>query len=203
MSGLRVRRSVVFTLLFALAAALVACGSNDSLQIMGAQPRYNPLTQSTQFADGMASRPPVSDTVSLGDLRDDSLLFTGQSGGQPSVSFPFTITREVLLRGQDRFNVFCAPCHSRTGDGNGMIVQRGFPRAASLLSDRLRSAPAGYLFGMIGNGFGAMPAYAAQVPAPDRWAIVAYIRALQLSRHATLDDVPADQRDKLGTDAGP
>jgi hypothetical protein len=185
------------TLLVGLLAT--ACGSNDSIQIMGDQPRYDPLEPSAIFANGMASRPLISDTVALGQLRDDTALFTGKTDGSDVAIFPFAVTREVLARGQQRYDVFCAPCHSRVGDGNGMIVQRGFPRAASFHSERLRSAPVGQFFGVITNGFGRMPAYGDQIPATDRWAIIAYIRALQLSQHATLDDVPADQRTKLAT----
>lgn len=186
------------------ALCITACGANSSFQIMGAQPRYRPLAPSTFFPDGIASRPLIPDTVARGELRDNLPLFTGEANGQVAAAFPFTVTQAVLLRGQDRYNVFCAPCHGRTGDGNGMIVQRGFPRAASFHSDRMRSAAPGYLFQVTTYGFGAMPPYSTQIPERDRWAIVAYIRALQLSQHATLDDVPPDQRPKLGTsDGGP
>jgi mono/diheme cytochrome c family protein len=184
------------------ALCITACGANSSFQIMGAQPRYRPLAPSTFFPDGIASRPLIPDTVARGELRDNPALFTGEANGQVAAAFPFTVTQVVLLRGQERYNVFCAPCHGRTGDGNGMIVQRGFPHAASLHSDRLRAAAPGYLFQVATNGFGAMPPYSAQIPERDRWAIVAYIRALQLSQHATLDDVPPDQRPKLGTAGG-
>ena len=170
-----------------------ACAYNGSVQIMGAQPYERPLTEG-------AARQPVPGTVARGQQQDDQALYTGKSGGQVAAAFPYTITSAILLRGQERYDIFCAPCHSRTGDGNGIVVQRGFPHAASLQSPRLRDAPAGQFFEVITNGFGAMPPYAAQIPVRDRWAIIAYIRALQLSQHATIDDVPPDQRAKV--DAG-
>lgn len=170
-----------------------ACAYNGSVQIMGAQPNERPFAEE-------AARQPVPDTVARGQLQDDQTLYTGLSGGQPAAAFPYTITSAILQRGQERYDIFCAPCHSRTGDGDGIIVQRGFPHAASLQSPRLRDAPVGQVFGVITNGFGAMPAYAAQIPVRDRWAIIAYIRALQLSEHATINDVPPADRDKV--DAG-
>ena len=133
-----------------------------------------------------------------------ALLYTGKVGGAPVAhEFPFPRRRATLLaRGQERYNIYCSPCHDRVGSGNGMIVQRGFA-AAVVPHERLRAAPVGYFFEVITNGFGAMPSYAAQVPARDRWAIVAYIRALQLSQHATLADVPARRsaRSSHGADA--
>jgi mono/diheme cytochrome c family protein len=150
------------------------------------------------FADGSSARPLPPDTVARGQVRDDALLFSGQdASGQDSTQFPFPITREVLNRGRDRFEIYCVPCHGYTGDGDGLVVQRGFNPPPSYNSDRLRQAPVGHLFAVVTNGFGAMPSYTAQIPVQDRWAIVAYIRALQLSQHASIDDVPADQRAPL------
>lgn len=159
--------------------------------------RYDPLEASTFFANGSSARQLVADTVARGQLREDSLLTDGVVNDEPVDTFPMPVTTAVLDRGQERFNVFCAPCHSRTGDGNGMIVQRGFRRPPSFHDDRLRNIPAGYFVNVIAHGFGAMQDYAAQVPPADRWAIAAYVRALQLSQRATVDDVPAAERQKL------
>ncbi len=136
--------------------------------------------------------------MARGHLNDDAAFYTGKGpDGKPLDTFPFPVTRDVMVRGQDRFNIYCAPCHDRPGDGNGMIVRRGFRSPPSYHIDRLRQVPNGYMFDVITNGFGAMPDYAAQVPARDRWAIVAYVRALQLSQNATLDDVPPADRAQL------
>jgi cytochrome c5 len=167
-------------------------------QRMAEEPRYRPFQPSELFTDGTSARPLPADTVARGHLRDDPLLFTGKdSSGQDTAEFPFPITREILERGRQRFDIYCAVCHGYTGDGDGMVVQRGFLPPPTYHSDRLRQAPAGHFFDVITNGFGAMPSYGGQVPVTDRWAIVAYIRALQLSQHAALDDVPADQRPAL------
>ncbi|MDQ6675167.1 MAG: cytochrome c [Chloroflexota bacterium] len=166
-------------------------------QKMVQQPSYRPFQPADQFADGTSARALPADTVARGHLRDDTLLFTGLVNGQESDQFPFPVTREVLDRGRQRFDVYCLPCHGYLGDGNGMVVQRGFSPPPSLHTDRLRQAPVGHFFTVITTGTGSMPSYAAQIDARDRWAIAAYIRALQLSQHATLDDVPPDQRVQL------
>ncbi len=176
----------------ALSVALSACR-----QDMHDAPRYEPLEASNFFPDGHSSRMPVANTVPRGLLREDELLYTGKIAGQLATDFPMPITAEVMARGQERFNVFCAPCHGRTGDGTGMIVQRGFRQPPSYYEERLVNAPAGYLFDVMTNGFGAMQDYSAQVPVADRWAIAAYIRALQLSRRGNVNDVPADRRGEL------
>jgi mono/diheme cytochrome c family protein len=160
-------------------------------------PRYEPLEASAFFASGGSARAPVANTVPRGFLREDELLNTGKVGGQLANVFPMAVTAEVMARGQERYNVFCSPCHGRTGSGNGMIVQRGFRPPPSYHEARLREAPAGYFFDVMTNGFGAMQDYSAQVPVADRWAIAAYIRALQLSQAATVTDVPADRRSDL------
>jgi mono/diheme cytochrome c family protein len=166
-------------------------------QDMHDQPKYKPLKSSAFFEDGRDSRPLVADTVARGHLDADALLYTGKVGTAFADDFPFPVTRDVLARGQERFNIYCSPCHDRTGSGTGMIVRRGYRRPPSFHIDRLRAAPAGYFFDVVTHGFGAMPDYASQVPVADRWAIVSYIRVLQLSQHATLADVPDAQRSKL------
>jgi mono/diheme cytochrome c family protein len=177
----------------ASAAALSSCR-----QDMHDSPRFRPYRASDLYADGSSARPLVDGTIARGHLDDDELLYTGKVNGQVSPLFPFPITRADLDRGQDRFNIYCSPCHGRTGEGNGMVVQRGFKKAANYHVDRLRQAPAGYFFGVITNGFGAMPDYKSQIPVEDRWRIIAYVRALQLSQNAPATDVPADERQKLG-----
>jgi mono/diheme cytochrome c family protein len=166
---------------------------------MANQPKLDPLDASSFFPNGSSAQALVPDTVPRGQPRDDTLLFTGKQNGQDSTVFPAPVTLAMVQRGQQRFNVYCAPCHGETGQGNGMVVQRGYSPPPSFHQDRLRCAPVGHFFDVITNGFGAMPSYAPQVPAVDRWAIIAYIRALQLSQNAPLDAVPADQRAALGT----
>jgi mono/diheme cytochrome c family protein len=166
-------------------------------------PSYDPLQASPFFANGAASRMLVANTVARGQLREDEHFYAGRVKGQPATEFPMPVTLEVMERGRERFNVFCSPCHGRTGEGNGMIVQRGFRRPPSYHEERLRNAPVGYFFDVMTNGFGAMQDYAAQVPAADRWAIAAYIRALQFSQRATVADVPADRRGDLDRPAQP
>jgi mono/diheme cytochrome c family protein len=160
-------------------------------------PRYDPLEASTFFADGLSARQLPANTVARGLLRDDDHLYTGKVDGVLAETFPIDVTDEVMARGQERFDVFCALCHGQTGVGNGMIVQRGFRAPPSLHEERLRDAPVGYFFDVMTNGFGAMQDFASQVPVADRWAIAAYIRALQFSQAGSLADVPADRRPEL------
>jgi cytochrome c553 len=181
-------------LLSAFCLLLLAVGCR---QQMADQPRYNPLAKSTFFGDDRSARPLVEGTVAQGNLRDDERFYTGKSGGELVTALPLPLTRALLERGQDRFNIFCSPCHDRTGNGGGMVVQRGYRRPPAFHIDRLREAPIGHFFDVITKGFGAMPDYAAQVSPADRWAIAAYIRALQLSQHATLGDVPPPARQQL------
>jgi hypothetical protein len=158
---------------------------------MHVQPRQNPLSKSDFFADQRSARPLVEGTVARGQLHEDTYFYTGKINNNPADVMPFPVTKEVLDRGQERYNIFCAPCHSRVGDGNGFVPSRGFARKPpSFHIVRLQKAPAGYFFDIITNGFGIMPDYASQIPARDRWNIVAYVRALQLSQNATLADVP-------------
>ncbi|HEX8817373.1 MAG TPA: cytochrome c [Terriglobales bacterium] len=163
-------------------------------QDMHDQPRFKPLARDDFFQDIRSARPQVEGTIARGQWHEADYFDTGKIGNQPGDAIPFPATPQVLARGRERFDIYCAPCHSRLGDGNGMIVQRGFSRPPSFHTDRLRNAPLGYFFGVITNGFGAMPQYASQVPPRDRWNIVAYIRALQLSQHATSADVPSGQK---------
>lgn len=166
--------------IFALAGLLAACDQN-----MDEQPRYSEYSRAPLFR-GSVLRPPPANTVARDDLEREKAAST-----KPALS------AELLARGRERFGIFCSPCHGAGGDGTGIIVQRGMPRPTSYHDDRLRTAEDQYFFGVITNGHGAMYSYAARVPPADRWAIVAYIRALQLSRHASLDDVPADERARL------
>jgi hypothetical protein len=166
-------------------------------QDMHDQPKYIPLRESTFFGDARSARPTVPGTVARGQLRDDPLLYTGKRGNADADVFPFAVTDRVMFRGQERFNIYCSPCHGRTGQGDGMVVQRGYRRPPTFHQDRLRTAPIGHFFDVITNGFGAMPDYAVQVTAEDRWAIVAYIRALQLSEHAAVADVATADRGQL------
>jgi len=162
-------------------------------QDMHDQPRFKPLAKSDFYADLRSARAPVEGTVARGQLHEDTYFYTGKVGSNPGDYMPFPVTPAVLARGRERFDIYCAPCHSRLGDGNGMIVQRGFRSPPSYHTDRLRKAPLGYFFDVMTNGFGAMPEYASQIPPADRWAIVSYIRALQLSQNATQANVPSGQ----------
>jgi mono/diheme cytochrome c family protein len=154
------------------------------------QPRYEPLEASPFFANGAASRTPVDGTVARDELQAETYLYTGKVGGSLGQALPFPLTRQLLERGQERYNIYCSPCHDRVGNGAGIIVRRGFRHPPSFHQARLREAPLAHYFDVISNGFGAMMDYAMQLTPRDRWAVAAYIRALQLSQHASLDDVP-------------
>ena len=188
-----------FTLALLAATALVAGCRQD----MHDAPRYEAFEASSTFPDNRASRTPPAGTVARGWLRDDEALYTGKIAGVPVDEFPFPIGREELTRGQQRFNIYCTPCHGRLGDGNGMVVQRGLRQAASYHQDRLRAEKNGYFFDVITNRFGAMQGYAEQIPVRDRWLIVAYVRTLQLAEHASVNDVPADRRGALDASPAP
>jgi mono/diheme cytochrome c family protein len=162
------------------------------------QPKFIPLRPSTFFDDGRSERPLIDGTVARGHLNDDVAFNTGMGAdGKPVDTFPFAITKELMDRGQQRYDIYCAPCHDRTGAGNGMIVRRGYKQPPSYYSDRVRQLANGAIYDTITRGFGAMPDYAAQIGPRDRWAIVAYVRALEASESATIDDVPAGDRAKL------
>ena len=157
------------------------------------QPKFIPLRENQFYADGRSARPSVEGTIARGQLQDDPLLYTGKVDGKEADQLPFTVTEKDLARGRERFNIFCSPCHSQLGDGNGMIVQRGFKKPPSYYDPRLMKAPVGHFFNVMTNGWGAMGDYSAQVPVADRWRIAAYIRALQLSQTAKSGDVAAGQ----------
>lgn len=173
---------------------LVAVGCN---QKMDDGPRYKPLAASDFFPDGQSARPRVRGTILHGDTEIGSMPDGRRPDGELVSTFPVAITHQLLARGQERFDIFCSPCHGRVGNGDGMVVERGFRPPPSYHIDRLRQAPAGHFVDVIANGFGAMSSYGTRVPPADRWAITAYIRALQRSQQATMADVPANDRPRL------
>jgi mono/diheme cytochrome c family protein len=180
-----------------LGGALAGFAASGCRQDMHDQPKYIPLRESTFFSDQRSARPIVAGTVARGQLHEDALLYTGKVAGAVATVFPFRVDATVMERGRERFTIYCSPCHGQTGIGDGMIVRRGYRRPPSLHEERLREAPVGHFFDVITNGFGAMPDYAAQIAVADRWAVIAYVRALQLSEHATVADVPAADRERL------
>ena len=173
---------------------VLLCGCRKAMVQDG---RIKPLSESNFFADGMTARQPVPGTVAQGELESDTAFYQGETNGRLVTGFPMPITQELLNRGRERFEIYCAVCHGRTGAGNGMIPQRGYPAPPTYHQDRLRKAPPGYLFGVITRGYGVMYSYADRVTPADRWAIVAYIRALQLSQNSRWDDIPVEQRGEL------
>jgi hypothetical protein len=187
----------------AAAITLVAASMLSGCRLdMHLQPKYLPYAPTQFFHDGRSERQPVEGTVARGRLRVDELLYTGKENGVESNRFPFPITRADLERGREQYNVFCTPCHDYTGSGNGMIVQRGFPHPPSYHIDRLRNAPVGHVFDVMTNGFGAMYSYGSRIDPEDRWRIAAYVRALQLSQHSTVQDVPPEERQKFAAVPG-
>jgi len=180
-----------------LTAAVVLFMCAACRQDMHDQPKYTAYKPSDFFADGRSARPLIEGTIAQGHLNEDELLHTGRSGTQPAAMFPFAVDDALMRRGRERYDIFCSPCHGLTGDGDGMVVQRGYRRPPSFHVDRLREAPAGHLFDVITNGFGAMPDYAAQIPVRDRWAIAAYMRALQLSQNAAVAQLTPDAQGRL------
>jgi mono/diheme cytochrome c family protein len=161
------------------------------------QPKYKPLRASTFFDNGSSARPLVEGTIARGTLETDEAFFTGKVGTAPVKELPFPVDERVLDRGEERYNIYCTPCHDRTGNGRGMVVQRGYRQPPSFHIDRLRDVENGHFFDVITNGFGAMPDYRAQISPRDRWNVIAYIRALQLSQHASKSDVPGGDPTKL------
>src|SRR5246127_1698024 len=165
---------------------------NTLRQDMANQPRQNPLSPSDFFADGRSERPAVENTVARGSVQDDSLLVPKESN-----AFPLPISAELLERGQQRYGIYCTPCHGIQGDGMGMVTMRGMKHPPTYHQDRLRQVPNGYIYDVVTNGFGAMSGYSAQIPPPDRWAIIAYLRALQFSRNAPVSELPPSLKEKL------
>jgi hypothetical protein len=181
------------------AASLIFGGGCEYLrQDMANQPKNRPLSPSEFFGDGRSERPLVENAVARGTIADDELFVPKESN-----AFPLPVNQELLERGEERYKIFCTPCHGLQGDGNGMISIRGMKHPPSFHQDRLRQAPNGYFYDNITNGFGAMYGYSAQIPARDRWAIIAYVRALQLSRNMKAADLPAELREKLNQPAAP
>jgi mono/diheme cytochrome c family protein len=174
-------------IVFGLLTLVILVGCRND---MHDQPRFKPLAKSDFFADMRASRAPVENTVARGQLNEDTYFYTGTVGPNPGDYMPaeVPVNQATLDRGRERYDIYCAPCHSRLGDGNGMVPQRGYRHPPTFHQDRLRKAPLGYFFDVMTKGFGAMPDYAMQVTPEDRWKIVAYIRALQLSQNATAAD---------------
>lgn len=185
-------RTLLQGLLFGCLVLVAGCR-----QDMHDQPKFRPLRANSFFADGRSARPLVAGTVARGTLQEDDHLFTGRVNNEFVTTFPFPVTEKVIRRGQERFNIFCSPCHGQLGDGEGAIVQRGLKHPPSYHIERLRDVPVGYFFNVITNGFGAMFDYSDRIPAKDRWAIIAYIRALQLSQNSKIDDVPQEKRQEL------
>ena len=179
-------------LLVACAAGFLFVSGCQIRQDMADQPKYKPLAPTDFFADGRSERPIIENTVARGSLDDDALYVSKESN-----VFPLELNAELMQRGKDRYGVFCTPCHGIQGDGNGMVAMRGMKHPPTYHEERLRKVPNGYLFDVITNGFGGMLGYSAQIAPRDRWAIIAYIRALQLSRNAPASELPSDLRDKL------
>lgn len=167
-------------------------------QDMHNQPKFKPLRASEFFSDGRSARPLVPGTVDRSEVNEDPAYATGLQNLQPVLTLPFPVTRQTLERGRERFNIYCMPCHGELGDGNGLVAQRGYLHPPSFHDERLRQAAVGHFFDVITNGLGGMPDYSQQITVDDRWKIIAFIRALQLSQHAPVSDVPPDIRSQLG-----
>jgi mono/diheme cytochrome c family protein len=178
----------------AVCAFLLVGGCDEMRQDMATQPKNRPLSPSDFFHDGRSERPLLENTVARGSTANDEYMVAKDSN-----AFPLTVDQALLERGQERYGAFCTPCHGLQGDGNGMVALRGMKHPPSYHIDRLRESPNGYFYDVISNGFGQMYGYAAQIPPRDRWAIVAYVRALQLSRNAHAAELPAELRQKLSS----
>lgn len=185
------------TILLGAALLLIGIAGCELRQAMYDQEKYEPLEASAFFADGMSFRSQVDGTVARGQLMLDEHFYQGRIQGQLAATLPVSVDRQLLARGQERYNIFCAPCHDQTGAGNGMIVQRGLKQPPSFHQERLREIPVGHLYDVITNGFGVMYSYSSRVSVADRWAIVAYIKALQLSQNLEFDQLPAEDQRQL------
>ena len=176
---------------------LIGTAGCELRQAMYDQEKYEPLEASAFFADGMSFRSQVDGTVAQGQLMLDEHFYQGKIQGQLAETLPMAVDRQLLERGRERFNIFCSPCHDKTGSGNGMIVQRGLKQPPSYHQERLREVPVGHFFDVMTNGFGVMYSYASRIPVADRWAIVAYIKVLQLSQNLEFDQLPAEDQRQL------
>jgi mono/diheme cytochrome c family protein len=184
-------------------AAISIVGCNTDMWV---QQKAAPLSQSEFFSDGAGSRPLVPGTIPRGHLREDGVFYTGIENGKWVDKLPVSVTEDLLKRGRDRFDIYCSPCHGRLGDGKGMIAQRGYQLkrpVGNYHSDRLRKMPVGHFYDVITNGYGAMYSYASRIEPQDRWAIVAYIRVLQLSQHGSVNDLSAEEKVKLDEKIAP
>jgi len=186
--------SASFAIGVVLGAALSGCGDSSLLQDMANQPKNRPLSPSEFFADGRSERPLIENTVARGAIDNDAYNVPKDFAGFPPA---VNVNHQLLQRGEDRYKIFCTPCHGLQGDGNGMIAMRGMKHPPSYHIDRLRQAPNGYYYDVVSNGFGAMYSYGERIPPADRWAIIAYVRALQLSRNVKSADLPEELRKKL------
>jgi mono/diheme cytochrome c family protein len=188
-------KSLKIGLLGLVAMSVAGCHTD-----MWRQPKHEPLDASEFFADGQASRPLLPGTIARDHLREDGAFFTGSENGKWIDKMPVEVTKELVKRGQERYDIYCSPCHGRIGDGKGMIALRGFQLkrpVGNYHTDRLRNMPVGHFYDVITNGYGAMYSYASRVEPQDRWAIVAYIKALQLSQNATVEDADTEGKAKL------
>ena len=183
--------------LFGAVLLLIGTAGCELRQAMYDQEKYEPLEASAFFADGMSFRSQVDGTVAQGQLMLDEHFYQGKIQGQLAATLPMAVDRQLLERGRERFNIFCSPCHDKTGSGNGMIVQRGLKQPPSYHQERLREVPVGHFFDVMTNGFGVMYSYASRIPVADRWAIVAYIKVLQLSQNLEFDQLPAEDQRQL------
>jgi len=198
-------------LFIAVAAASIAAGcrgetsADPPIHVFGDmdwQPKYQANQASSLFEDGRAMRPLVEGTVAQGELREDDARYRGKSGEAYVATVPIPVNEALIQRGQQRFNIYCTPCHDQTGSGHGMIVKRGYPLPIDLASDHVRGLPDGQIFDVISNGVRNMPSYRKQIPVDDRWAIVTWVRVLGQSQHATIEDVPIEKRDRIDAESG-
>jgi mono/diheme cytochrome c family protein len=191
---MNIRRTLRIGTAVAFALATAACSRLD----MQDQPKYKPQRPSDFFADGRSERPPVPGAIARGALYEDEAYYTGRGADGKDIDyFPIAVNKDLIVRGQQRFDIYCSPCHGRIGNGMGMIVRRGFKQPPSYHTDRLRNAPVGHFYDVMTNGYGAMLNYAAQVSVRDRWAIAAYIRTLQYAENANVNDLPAEARNQI------
>src|SRR5579859_3723911 len=191
---MRAEVGIAMRAIFAACMMLAFAGCR---QDMHNQPKYVPYRSSEFFKDGLSERQQVVGTVARGELHENTYLYSGKVGVKEGDQFPFPITQAVMERGRERYDIYCSPCHSRVGDGNGMIVKRGYRQAGNFHSQRSLDQPVGHYYNVITNGWGAMPEFASQIEPADRWAIAAYIRALQYAQSGSMADVPTDQRGEL------